>query len=79
MEKKKKPTQCDRIMRHFEKYGSITPNEAASRYGIRRLASRINDLKSRGVAITTEMVKGKNKYNETTRYAKYRLAEEKEN
>ena len=72
----KKMTQCDRIMRHFEKYGSITPNEATSRYGIRRLASRINDLKSRGVAITTEMVKGKNRYGEATRFAKYSLAEE---
>jgi hypothetical protein len=71
-----KITQCDRILRHLKDYGSITSLEAVTEYGIMRLASRINDLRSQGVAIVSEVVMGKNRYGETTHYSKYRLAEE---
>lgn len=71
-------TQCERIMRHLKDYGSITSLEAVTEYGIMRLASRINDLKSQGIGIVSETVMGKNRYGETTHYSKYRLAEEKE-
>lgn len=40
-------TQCERILRHLEDYGSITSAEAITEYSIYRLASRISDLKSR--------------------------------
>jgi hypothetical protein len=65
-------------MRHLKDYGSITSLEAVQEYGIMRLASRINDLKSQGIGIVSETVMGKNRYGETTHYSKYRLAEEKE-
>lgn len=68
-------TQCDRILRHMKDYGSITSDEAKDMYGVARLASRTNDLRAQGVAITTETVTGKNRYGEKTRYARYRLAE----
>ena len=35
--------QCDLILMHMKKYGSITHMEAEMEYGIARLASRIND------------------------------------
>lgn len=68
-------TQCDLILMHMKKYGSITHMEAESEYGIARLASRINDLRRQGVAIKSEIITGKNRREETTHYARYSLAE----
>ena len=69
-----KLTQCERVLRHLEDYGSITSLEAMSDYGIMRLASRISDLKGMGYPILSERATGKNRYNETTSYSVYRLA-----
>lgn len=69
-----KLTQCDRILRHLNDHGSITSLEAMSEYGIMRLASRITDLKGMGYPILSERITGKNRYNETTSYSIYRLA-----
>lgn len=66
-------TQCDRILRHLKDYGSITALEAVSEYGCMRLAARIADLKGRGYRISSTIIKGKNRYGETTRYSTYRL------
>lgn len=71
-------TQCERIMRHLEKFGSITSAEAMQEYGIYRLASRISDLKKRGVPIQREFVKGKNRFDEETFFARYSLRDEKD-
>jgi hypothetical protein len=68
-----KLTQCDRILRHLEDYGSIDPMIAIMEYGCMRLAARIADLKRQGHAITTERMKGRNRYEEPTCYAVYRL------
>lgn len=70
-----KMTQCERIIRHMNDYGSITSLEAMTEYGIMRLASRINDLKGQGYAIASERTTGKNRYNEPTSYCTYRFAE----
>lgn len=72
-------TQCQRVQRHLEDYGSITSLEAMREYDIMRLASRISDLKRAGLPITKEMVKGKNRYGEQTCYAKYTLREVEHN
>ena len=66
-------TQCERIMRHLEDYGSITSLEAVNEYGIMRLASRVSDLKDRGVPIYGERETGKNRYGEPVSYTRYRL------
>lgn len=66
-------TQGQRILRHLEDYQTITSAEAMNEYGIMRLASRINDLRRQGYPIKTEMVKGRNRYDEETRYARYRM------
>lgn len=70
-------TQCERILRHLEDYGSITSLEAMSEYGIMRLASRVNDLRRLGYPIVTETVTGKNRYGEVTSYARYRVEGER--
>lgn len=67
-------TQCDKILRHMEDFGSITSLEAMQEYGIMRLASRISDLKQMGVPVRKEMVSGKNRYGEPTAYARYSIA-----
>lgn len=68
-----KLTQCDKILRHLKDFGTIDPMTALSEYGIMRLASRVTDLKKRGLFITKEMKKGLNRYGEVVRYAEYRL------
>ena len=68
-------TQCELILMHMKKYGSITHLEAAGEYGIARLAARISDHRRQGVAIRSEIVTGKNRREETTHYARYSLAE----
>lgn len=66
-------TQCDRILRHFKDYGSITSLEAMKEYGIMRLASRISDLRRQGYDITVTTETGKNRYGEKTSYARYSM------
>ena len=65
-------TQEERIIDHIRKKGSITAKEAMEEYGIMRLASRISDLKKHGFGITRDTVAGKNRYGETTYFARYR-------
>ena len=72
-------TQNERIIRHLEDYGSITPMEAIGEYGIMRLASRVSDLRKAGYPIHSELIKGKNRYGENTRFAKYTLRKDAAN
>lgn len=64
-------TQSERIVRHLETFGSITSLEAMRDYGIMRLASRVSDIKKDGLPIRTEFVRGKNRFGESTCYARY--------
>jgi len=68
-------TQTEKILRHLEEHGSITPMDALQEYGIMRLASRICDIKRAGVAIEKEVETAKNRYGEPVHYARYRLRE----
>jgi hypothetical protein len=69
-----KMTQCERILRHMNDYGTIDPMVAIKEYGCMRLASRIADLKRQGYDIVSERTKGKNRYGEQTSYCTYWLA-----
>ena len=66
-------TQCQRILRHLEDYGSLTSLEAVNEYGILRLSARIWDLRNSGHDISREFLHGKNRYGEPTCYARYTL------
>ena len=68
-----KMTQCEKILRHLDDFGSITSRDAINEYSIYRLASRICDLKKQGVPIETETICKKNIYGETVRFARYSL------
>ena len=65
--------QKERILRHLNDFGSITSAEAMQDYGIMRLASRVDELRKAGHPIITEVVTGKNRYGEPTRWARYRM------
>lgn len=71
-----KMTQCDRILRHMEDYGSIDPMTAIKDYGCMRLSARIADLKGMGYPIHAKRVRGKNRYGESTNYCVYSLIKE---
>ena len=66
-------TQTERILEHVQKYGSITPLEALKEYGIMRLASRVHDLKKRGVYLNRTTEKSTNRFGDTVHYTRYTL------
>lgn len=68
-----KATQCDRIVKYINDFGSITQLDALRDLGCMRLASRISELKKAGVEIEKRTVAGKNRYGETVRFAEYRI------
>ena len=49
-------TQCKQIAAHLEGGKTITAIEALNLFGCFRLASRINDLRNRGMQIITEKI-----------------------
>lgn len=65
-------TQVEMIRKHLNRGWSITPLQALEKYGIMRLASRINDLKREGMIIHSVMVNNGKK-----RFAKYFIDKKK--
>lgn len=78
MSEHRKPTQNQRIIEYMKEFGSITQYDALRDLGVMRLASRISDLRSLGVAIVSKTVAVKNRYDETCYIKRYSL-EEKDN
>lgn len=73
MEKKKSDKQVDKIYKYMKDFGSITQLDAIRDLGVMRLASRISEMRMSGIAIKKEMETGKNRYGESTHYARYSL------
>ncbi len=65
--------QTDKLLKHLEEEGAITPHLAMQEYGIMRLAARILDLKKAGVPIISEHVTDQNRYGEKVTYCMYKL------
>lgn len=66
-------TDRDLILMHMKKYGSITQDEAAEEYGIKRLSARINELRNMGYPIKTDILSCRNRRGRISNYAKYSL------
>ena len=66
-------TQNEMILDYLTQNGSITQREAEREFGICRLASRINELKDRGVKIRKVMEAAPNRFGVMTHYARYFL------
>ena len=71
-----KKSQEERILDYVKEFGSITAREAYLDLGIMRLAARIADLTEKGYEFDRTMVTDKNRYGETTRFARYSLKKE---
>lgn len=68
-------TQCERVLKYMEDFGSINPMQAMKDLGVMRLGARIFDLKKAGYKITRRNVTGRNRYDEQVVFAEYRLEE----
>ena len=66
-------TQVQRIIKHIQVHGSITPMEGYE-MGITRLAARVNDMRRQGIPVVTETVESVNRYGEKVRFARYKIA-----
>ena len=69
-------TQCERVLKYMQDFGSINPQQAITDLGVMRLAARISDLKEEGHKISRRMATGKNRYGEAVSFAEYSLMEE---
>jgi len=69
----KPKTQKDEVLLHLITYGTITSLEAIKEYGITRLADKIYLLRKEGFDISSELVKFKNRYGNTSSYATYKF------
>ncbi len=70
---RKQPSQLDQILAALENGDSLTTLDALEDFGCSRLASRISDLKRRGVPIASRMVTRRNRYGRLCRVAEYYL------
>tara|TARA_R100000654_G_scaffold14014_1_gene30287 strand:+ start:2297 stop:2527 length:231 start_codon:yes stop_codon:yes gene_type:complete len=71
-----KLNQKQKVIRHLETYGSITPLDAFRDYGIMRLAAVIFNLKEDGYNIDSEMTTSTNRFGEKVNFAKYTANEQ---
>lgn len=69
-----KPSQNDRILMYLKDHKEgITSKDAFELFGITRLSGRIFDLRDMGYTISTIQESSKNRYGDTTTYARYKL------
>lgn len=66
-------TQCDKILRYMQEFGSITDKHAYNVIRCRRLSARIFDLKKQGHKIETAMVYKREPDGTHYSFAEYRL------
>nr|UVX93119.1 MAG: helix-turn-helix domain protein [Bacteriophage sp.] len=64
-------SQKKMVLDYIREFGSITPLDAFKDLGVTRLAAVIFELKEDGHDIHTERERGKNRYGQPTRYARY--------
>lgn len=74
-----KSSQINRILSYLKKYKTITAKEALENIAVERLASRIHDMKERGIPVQDKFVNGVNRFGEPTRYKIYWIEEEENN
>lgn len=69
-----KMPQTVKVRNHLYRYGSITDAQARDMYGITRLADVVYKLRYKRyptMDIKTDMVEGRNRYGQYTRFARY--------
>lgn len=71
--------QCQRIVNYISKFGSITPFQAFADLGITKLATRVSEMKKKGIVFEQELITTKNRYGESCQFMKYSLSKEELN
>lgn len=69
-------TQREQIINYINEFGSITPMEAFADLGITKLATRVSEMRADGIKFDIKMLKSKNRFGKTVRFAEYRLRKE---
>ena len=69
-------TQCDKILKYINDFGSITSYEAYAELGITQLGARIFELEDEGYVFRKETVESKNRYGEKVQYKRYSFYED---
>lgn len=64
-------TQCDRVLKYMDDFGSISTYQAFVDIGVASLSRRICDLKEKGHKISSKTVYTKNRYGGKTHYSVY--------
>lgn len=68
-------SQHEQIIAYITNHGSITPMDAYGALGITKLATRVSEMRRKGVEFEITIEKGRNKFGKAVRYARYRLKE----
>ena len=71
-----KMTQQEEILKYLNEHKTITPMQAWNELFITKLATRISEMRKKGMKFKIEYITHKNIYGRTVRYAKYSLAED---
>lgn len=79
MDNNKRQTQCERIIKYFEDFGTITTLDAFLDLGVCRLASRICELRKQGYAIKDKQECVLNRYGEKCYIKRYYIEELEKN
>lgn len=66
--------QCRLIAEYLQQGNALTSALAMRKFGIMRLASRVYDLRKKGIEVKKEMEVSRNRYGKTIRFAKYSIA-----
>ena len=66
-------TQKDRILKHLQRYGSITTWESFEMYGDTRLSDKIYRLKQDGYEFDEEWLSKRNRFGQPVQFKKYIL------
>jgi len=67
---KERKTKTNAVLKHLQRYGSITDPVARNKYHTNRLSGIINRLRDKGYEIDTVMCEGKDEYGKY-RFGKY--------
>ena len=71
--------QREQILDYLKRFNTITPMQAYEDLGITKLATRISEMRRQdGIEFNIEMIKSKNRFGKTIRYAKYSLKGEEQ-
>lgn len=68
--------QSQRIINYIDRFGSITPMEAFTDLGITKLATRVSEMRAKGIEFKKERITAKNRFGESVSFMRYSWKDE---